>query len=132
MPGLRSILSPSQAVAVGIGVGALDLWLFSTHLPVLADIRTAPAGNTDVETTRRQATIECVGINGLVSVMTGSWDVFLIGGAITAAMSWLVAHANAVHPETGTMKAPGEDSASSLSTSYPLADYGYAGAAVTG
>lgn len=127
---LRSILNPSQAVAVGIGVGALDLWLFNTHLPILADIRTAPAGNTDVETTRRQATIECVGVNGLVSVMTGSWDVFLIGGAITAAMSWLVAHANAVHPETGTMTAPGEQAAPDLSTGYPMADYGYSGSTV--
>lgn len=127
MPILRNILNPSQAVAVGIGVGALDLWLFSTHLPVLADIRTAPAGNGDVETTRRQATIECIGINGLVSVMTGNWDVFVIGGAITAAMSWMIAHANAVHPETGTMTAPGENAAPDLSGAYPMPDYGYAG-----
>jgi hypothetical protein len=121
---LKSMLNPSQSVGIGIGMGALDFLIFSQHLPATADIRTAPAGDTDIETARRQSTIMCVGINGLVSVMTRDWNVFLIGGAVTAAMSILVAHANAVHPETGTMKAPGEETSPPLSTAYPLGDYG--------
>jgi hypothetical protein len=120
----KTILNPSQSVAIGVGMGALDLWIFNQHLPATADIRTAPPGNTDVETSRRQATIMAVGVNGLVSVMTRDWNVFLIGGAVTAAMSILIAHANAVHPSTGTMKAPGEQTTASQNT-YPLADYGY-------
>jgi hypothetical protein len=124
---LKSILNPSQSVAIGVGMGALDLWIFNQHLPATADIRTAPPGNTDVETGRRQATIMAAGINGLVSVMTRDWNVFLIGGAVTAAMSILVAHANAVHPTTGTMKAPGEQS-QQAENSYPMASYGYSAA----
>jgi hypothetical protein len=126
------LLNPSQSVAIGIGMGALDFLIFSQHLPATADIRTAPAGNDDVETSRRQATIMAVGINGLVSVMTRDWNVFIIGGAVTAAMSILVAHANAVHPETGTMKAPGEQVAQPASAAYPMADYGYSDAAASG
>jgi hypothetical protein len=118
-----SILNPSASVAIGVGMGALDLWIFNQHLPATADIRTAPIGNTDVETSRRQATIMAVGINGLVSVMVRDWNVFLIGGAVTAAMSILIAHANAVHPETGTMKAPGENAGAPAPYSMP--DYGY-------
>lgn len=124
----KTILNPSQSVAIGVGMGALDLWIFNQHLPSTADIRTAPAGNDDVETGRRQATIMAVGINGLVSVMTRDWNVFLIGGAVTAAMSILIAHANAVHPETGTMTAPGEQSAPPVSQAYPMPDYGYSDA----
>lgn len=125
---LKSILNPSQSVAIGVGMGALDLWIFNQHLPPTADIRVATPGDKDVETGRRQATIMAVGINGLVSVMTRDWNVFLIGGAVTAAMSILVAHANAVHPDTGTMKAPGETQEADMSAAYSLPDYGYAAA----
>src|ERR1700677_3292222 len=119
------LLNPSQSTAIGIGMGALDFLIFSQHLPATADIRTAPAGNDDVETARRQATIMAVGINGLVSVMTRDWNVFIIGGAVTAAMSILIAHANAVHPATGTMKAPGEQQSAAMQTAYPMPDYAY-------
>jgi hypothetical protein len=122
---LKTILKPSESVAIGVGIGAVDLWIFQSHLPATADIRTAQPANTDVETARRQATIMAVGINGFVSLITRDWTVFLIGGAVTAAMSILVAHANAVSPETGTMTQPGEAQAKSMDNTYPLADYGY-------
>jgi hypothetical protein len=122
---LKSVLNPSQSVAIGVGMGALDLWIFNQHLPATADIRRADPANTDVETSRRQATIMAVGINGLVSVMTRDWNVFIIGGAITAAMSILIAHANAVHPATGTMTAPGEQQSAAMQTAYPMPDYAY-------
>jgi hypothetical protein len=120
---LRSILNPSQSVGVGIGIGAVDLLVFSHFVPAITDIRSANPENDDVETARRQATIYCVGINGLVSLMTRDWNVFLIGGAVTAAMSWLVIHANTVHPQTGTMQAPGEKAAADNTNMYPLPDY---------
>jgi hypothetical protein len=120
---LKSILNPSQAVGVGIGISALDLLIFSHFVPGVADIRSANPQNTDVETGRRQATIYCVGINGLVSLMTRDWNVFLIGGATTAAMSWLVVHANMIHPQTGTMMGPGETAQASNENMYPLPSY---------
>jgi hypothetical protein len=125
---LKSILQPSQAVAVGIGISALDLLIFDHFVPSVADVRTAAPQNSDVETARRQATIYCVGINGLVSLMTRDWNVFLIGGMTTAAMSWLIVHANTVNPVTGTMKSPGEQAQSDSNGAtnenmYPLADY---------
>lgn len=119
----KSVLNPSQAVAVGIGISALDLLIFSHFVLSLTDVRSANPQNSDVETARRQATIYCVGINGLVSLMTRDWNVFLIGGATTAAMSWLVVHANTVSPQTGTMQSPGEQATSSNENMYPLPDY---------
>jgi hypothetical protein len=108
---------------VGVGISALDLLIFSHFVPSLTDVRSANPQNGDVETARRQATLYCVGINGLVSLMTRDWNVFLIGGMTTAAMSWLVVHANTVHPQTGTMKSPGEAAQSSNENMYPLPDY---------
>ena len=120
---LKSILNPSAAVGVGIGISALDLLIFSHFVPSVTDVRSANPQNGDVETARRQATIYCVGVNGLVSLMTRDWNVFLIGGATTAAMSWLVIHANTVHPQTGTMQSPGESAQASNTNMYPLPDY---------
>jgi hypothetical protein len=120
---LRSILNPSQSVGVGIGIGAVDLLIFSHFVPSITDVRSANPQNQDVETARRQATLYCVGVNGLVSLMTRDWNVFLIGGAVTAAMSWLVVHANTVHPQTGTMQSPGETASQANTNMYPLPDY---------
>lgn len=107
-----SILNPSQSVGVGIGIGAVDLLIFSMHLPPIADIRTASPtnpknpgkpGNPDIESSRRSAVLYCTGVNGLISLVTRDWNVFLIGGIVTVAMSYISAHANAINPQTGKM-----------------------------
>jgi hypothetical protein len=132
-----SILNPSQSVGVGIGIGAVDLLIFSMHLPPIADIRTAspvnmknPAkpGNQDIESSRRQAVIYCVGINGLISLITKDWNVFLIGGIVTTAMSYISAHANAINPDTGKMAGQPVSlgSATGVDPGFALADYGMA------
>lgn len=130
MPLLKNILDPSQAVALGVGMGAFDLLVFRHYVPNMADVRSASPDNQDVETARRQATITCVGLNGLVSVMTGNWDVFLIGGAVTAALSLMTVHANAVNPATGKMQPSGNSAtdqgmsdAGTNSQGWPLPDY---------
>lgn len=126
---MASILNPSSTVAIGIGLGAVDAFIFSTHLPNIADVRSADPQNTDVDTCRRQAAGLCIAINGVVSVMTRDWDVFLIGGIVTVGMAWLYVHANSVHPSTGTMTAPGDAPTSGDSAQmYPLPDYDQASA----
>lgn len=122
-----SILNPGQSVAIGVGLGVVDAYIFNSHLPNVADVRTAEPENTDVDTARRQAVGLCIAINGLVSVMTRDWNVFLIGGVVTVGMAFIYVHANAVSPATGTMSAstgeisPDQDNANA----YPLADYDY-------
>ena len=124
----QAVLNPSQSVAIGIGLGAVDAFIFSTHLPNAADVRTAQPGNADVDATRRQAVGLCIAVNGLVSVMTRNWDVFLIGGIVTVGIAFFYAHANAVDPSTGKMAEPGNAKAvpdQDNAGSYPMADYGY-------
>jgi hypothetical protein len=119
---LKSILNPSQSVAIGVGIGVVDAFIFQQHLPPMADIRTATPQNTDVDAARRQATGMCIAVNGLVSVMTRDWNVFLIGGVVTVGLSYLTAHANAVNPQTGKM----EGSSPSINpdqATYNLPDY---------
>lgn len=119
-----SILNPGETIAIGVGLGAVDAFIFSQHLPAVADVRTATPQNTDVDASRRSATGLCIALNGLVSVMTRDWNVFLIGGVVTAGISWVYAHANTVHPATGTVMAPGESTGSGdPSSSFSLADY---------
>jgi hypothetical protein len=126
--GLKSVLSPPEAVAIGVGLGAVDVFIFSQHCASGVDIRTAMPQNDDADACRRQATALCIAINGLVSVMTRDWNVFLIGGIVTVGLSWLQVHANTVHPATGKMSAPGDATVQpdqDNATAYPIPDYGY-------
>jgi len=114
---LKSILNPSQSVGVGIGIGAVDLLIFNQMLPQSADIRRASPQNTDIEAERRKAVSYCVGVNGFISLITRDWNVFLIGGIVTIAMSYVVAHANEVNPATGKM------TSSEMSIDRSMADF---------
>jgi hypothetical protein len=120
-----SILNPPAKIGVGLGLAAVDAYIFNTHMPSVADVRTAEPQNTDADAARRSATGLCIAINGLASVMAHDWDIFLIGGAVTAGLSWVYAHANTVHPATGTTMAPGEsaDTTSSTPDAYSMPDY---------
>ena len=120
---LKSILSPQHSVAVGVAIGAVDVFIFNQHIPNFADIRSAQPLNDDVDAGRRQATIMCTAVNGLVSLMTRDWNVFLIGGIVTVGLSWFAAHANAVNPQTGKLNAPGGESIAPDMNSYPMPDY---------
>jgi hypothetical protein len=119
---LKSVLNPSETVAIGVGIGAVDAFIFAQHLPPVADIRTANPQNDDVDAARRQATGLCIAVNGFVSLITRDWNVFLIGGIVTVGMSYITAHANSVNPATGKM----DGSAPSIAPegqAYPLPDY---------
>ena len=118
-----SILNPSQSVGVGIGIGAVDLLIFSQHVPSIADVRTARPQNKDVESSRRMAVIYCVGVNGFISLITRDWNVFLIGGAVTVAMSYIVAHANEINPETGKMQGSPVTSVAPEMAQWAVPDY---------
>lgn len=122
MPGLKSILNPSQSVGVGIGIGAVDLLIFSQMVPPSADIRRAAPQNTDVESERRKAVMYCVGVNGFISLITRDWNVFLIGGIVTIAMSYVISHANEVNPATGKMTSS-ETSVDQSIGDFSLPDY---------
>ena len=125
---LKSILAPGQSVAIGVGLGAVDMFIFNQHLPNVADVRTAKPQNTDVDTARRQAVGLCIAINGLASVITRDWNVFLIGGVVTVGIAYNYVHANAVTTATGKMQSePGNSETSpdqDNAAAYPLPDYG--------
>jgi hypothetical protein len=120
---IKSLLNPSASVGVGVGILAVDFLIFDRMVPGVADIRTARPKNPDIETVRRQATIYCAGINGLISLITRDWNVFLIGGMGTIAMSYLIAHANEVNPDTGKMTGPTENSLTPDMSQWAMPDY---------
>lgn len=120
---LKSILKPSETIAVGVGIGAVDVFIFTQHLPAMADIRTAQPHNTDVDASRRQATGLCIAVNGFVSLISRDWNVFLIGGIVTVGLSYLATHANALDPATGKMAGGTPSLGGDDLQAYPLPDY---------
>ncbi|HLI36950.1 MAG TPA: hypothetical protein VKV80_06365 [Streptosporangiaceae bacterium] len=96
-------LKPEVSIGVGIGTAALVWSVYQTHLPTIADVRGAPAGNATVDSQRKVATAEAVGIVAAISLLSRDPTVFVIGGMMVIALDWSHRHANAVDHVTNRM-----------------------------
>lgn len=110
--------APNELTA-GILVGIADVLIWRHFVPNVADIRTAPQFNGDIESAERSALIIGTGVTLLIAGFAKSAKVFAIGGIILAGLDFATKHANAVNPNTGKMAA----ASSAESTSYPMPDY---------
>lgn len=113
-------MASPQGVGYGIVVGAVDVLIWRHFVPNVADIRTAPAHDTDLEKAERLALLAGAGFTLLVAGFAKSAEVFAIGGAVLVALDFATKHANAVNPNSG--KVEGMESATA--TTYPMPDYG--------
>lgn len=98
-------LKPESRLTIALATGAVIYGVFQTQLPTVADVR-ANEKSAHVESARKVATWESLGIVAGISLLAKSPEVFIIGGAITAVMSWTHRHAGLVHPATGKVPAP--------------------------
>lgn len=115
-----ALKTPEASVAAGLAAAGLAYTIFDMSLPPLADVRQVETGNRDIQSSERTATIVSgVFVTGL-GLITGDATVFIIGGAMVIAMSWLYRHADQVSPLTGTMlpniSVPGAVSAAPVAT----------------
>lgn len=118
-----------HAVEVGVFVAIGDILIFRHFMPAVADIRTAPAFNSDIEGSERMALGVATIFTGAVALFVKSWDTFLVGGIVTIALDMSYKHANAISPETGSMaQPPGSQPIGENDAAYSLPDYGMAAA----
>lgn len=109
-----------HAVELGVFVGLVDTVIFLHFLPPVADIKTFPSNNNDIESSERTALMVTTAFTLLAAGFAKSWDTFVIGGAVIVGVDFAFKHANAVNPETGKMaqaESPG------LGNIHPMPDY---------
>jgi len=126
----KSMLKPPESIAIGLAEVAAVYMIYQSALPNHADIRSAPANNTDIESARKKAAYVSGAVLGFVYLLTRDLNSFLIGGVALGGIDLLTKHANGVNPKTGQLApaAPGSSvtSASAApdnSAAYPMPDY---------
>ena len=113
---------------VGLAEVAAVYVIYQSALPNHADIRSAPAHNTDIEAARKKAAWTSAGVLGFVYLLTRDLNSFLLGGLALGGIDFLTKHSNGVSPATGKLSlAPGaavQSAGGDNSTAYPMPDYG--------
>jgi hypothetical protein len=94
-----------MSILGGLATGSVAYATFQVMLPTATDVKAVEPDNRDVESSRKTATVVSLGIVGGISLIARDTGIFIIGGAITVALSYLYAHANMVNPLTGKVGA---------------------------
>src|SRR6266568_4500768 len=100
---LRSVLKPDGSVMAGLAEAAAVYVVYQSALPNHADIRSAPAHNTDIESARKAAAWKSAAVLGFVFLITRDLNSFLIGGLALGGIDYMTKHANGVNPGTGRL-----------------------------
>ena len=100
-------LKPEISVPAALALGVAVYGIFQINLPSITEVRAADMDNAHVMAAERAATWESAGLVATLSLIAKDPTLFLVGGAITIALSWKYRHANLVHPGTGKVMGPG-------------------------
>jgi hypothetical protein len=100
------IKTPEGSITIGLAQAGAVYAIYMASVPNLTDVRSADPNNRDVEAQRKRAAWKAASVLGLVFLLTHDLNGFFIGGAALGGIDWMVKHANAVHPSTGTMAGP--------------------------
>lgn len=124
---LKTVLKPDSSVTIGLAEAAAVYVIYQAALPNHADIRTAPAHNTDIEAARKRAAWKAASILALVFLLTQDVNSALIGGAALGGIDLMTKHANAVNPSTGKIGEPVSAAVAAEQgndVAFPVPDYG--------
>lgn len=107
------------AVEIGV-VGAVGEFLIFNHfMPPVIDVRANQANDSEIEKSERTGLLVGAAFLALlVSFSPGRLETFAIAGGGLAAIDWAYKHANAVHPDSGTVQGGGGDQ-----SLYAIPDY---------
>lgn len=92
---------PEISIPAGLATAALVYAIYNRGLPPIADLRTVPPGNGDVQATRKQNAWLAAGTVGAISLVAKDPTIFIFGGAMVVALDWTTRHADLVNPITG-------------------------------
>lgn len=109
-----------RAVEVGVLAGVGNLLIFQHFMPPVTDVKAADQFNPFAESSERTALLFAVGFSAAVATFVQSWETFLVAGIVIVGVDFAYKHAIAVHPATGTMKAPGQEDSGNI---HPMPDY---------
>jgi hypothetical protein len=98
--------SKEASIGIGLATGAVAFQVYNMSLPPVTDVRAAEPENQDVSASERTATWISAGIVTGVALLTGDATVFIIGGTVVIALSWLYRHADQVSPLSGMASLP--------------------------
>ena len=93
-------LKPDAEVSIALATSVMAYGAYQMALPPVADIRTLEPNNRDVQGSERTAAWIAAGMVSLVSLLTKSPSVFILGGGTVIAASWMTRHADQVSPRT--------------------------------
>jgi hypothetical protein len=110
-------LKPEYSVMSGLTVGAVVFAIHAQATPTQADIQALPAGNKDVDSAERKATVISAGVVAGISLLAKDPTIFIIGAAATLAMALWTRHSN--YSVDGKYLSPGASSAAGSANSGP-------------
>lgn len=113
-----------HGLELGIFVGLANLLIFNHNLAPAIDVKAGPQFDANVEKSERMALLESTALTLVVAGFAKSWETFIVGGGILAAVDFAYKHANAVHPATGNMQPPGGTvDPGAYASEHPMPDY---------
>lgn len=89
-------LKADSEVSIALATGVLAYGSYQMALPTVADVRSLEKNNADIQGSERVAAWVSAGLVSLVSLITKSPSVFVVGGAVVIAASWMTRHADQV------------------------------------
>lgn len=99
-------LKPETSLTVGLATAAVVFAVFQSHMPMVADVKSAQPHNKVVDSSRKAATWTAAGVVAAISLMAHDPTVFIIGGGMVVALDFSHRVANTQHPATGKVVAP--------------------------
>lgn len=99
-------LKPDAEISIALATGVMAYAGYQFALPSMADVRSLEPNNADIQSSERVAAWTAAGIVSVVSLLTKSPAVFMVGGLVVIGTSWTVRHAdqvNTISKKAGSM-----------------------------
>ena len=103
-------LKPNEELMISAVSVAAVVSVFQLEAPPLADVKaSAPGGGASALTHKsvKGAILTSAAVVGALAILGKSPTVYVVGGLTTVILGWKYMHANATHPATGAVIAPG-------------------------
>lgn len=99
---LKPEVSLGLAAAVAVGVYSV----FQVEVPDLATVKAASPNQPHIKSSINSAGWTAAGIVAGISLLAKDPTIFVVGGAVAAALTWKYKHGNMSHPVTGEVVPP--------------------------
>lgn len=94
-------LKPEASLATGLATGVIVWAVHQNATPTMAEIRTSPEADVDIDSARRQASWTAAAVVAGISLIARDATVFIIGGSLVVILDWWTRYSDTVSPETG-------------------------------